>query len=144
MTASIAVAEMILVPVLTAIHARPRSDWPTTLLWAVASLVVTAAGGLVFPLLGEATIRALQGEKKSRLRVALYMALSTLIVIVLGFGFALIVSLGSHQGLLFARSDWVRLVTGSLFAPPMLAYAARDAIARRRSRSGWGIAEIPA
>jgi hypothetical protein len=144
MTAVIAALEIIVVPVSTAIQARPRSDWPTMALWAVASLMVSAAGSIGFMLLFEATIRALQGANGIRMRVALCMALSSLFAIGLGLGFILIVSLGGHREALFAWSDWPRLLVVSLFAPPMLAYAARDERARRRGRSGWGIAEISA
>jgi len=139
MTSAIAVTEVIVILVTTSIQARPHSPWPTILLWAIASLVVTAAGCIIFPLLSEAMTRALQSPNRSRLREALYLALSSIVVIGLGLGFVLIVSLGNPQDILFSRSDWPRLLVASLFAPPTLGFAARDSIARQRGRSGWGI-----
>jgi hypothetical protein len=142
MTAAIGAAELVVVPVSAALHARPHSDWPTILLWAIASLAVTGAGGIIFTLLGDATIRALQDARPSRMRVACYLVLSSLVAIGLGLGFVLIVSLDPHHGARFARSDGLRLMAGSLFAPPMLAQAARESVARRRRRGSWGIADI--
>ncbi len=60
LTAAIALAELIVVPLAIAINARPRTDWATTLLWAIASLVVTGAGGIAFMLLGSAMARAIE------------------------------------------------------------------------------------
>jgi hypothetical protein len=125
-----------------AFDARPRSDWPTTLVWAFASLVVTGAGGIVFTLIGDATIRAVQTPVGGRTRIAAYAALSSVVAIALGLAFASIVSIGTHQASSFARSDVLRLLAGSLFAPPMLAVAVRESIARRRRRDLWGLADI--
>jgi hypothetical protein len=133
---------LVVVPVSAAIHVSLASGWSTRLLWAVASLVVIAAGAIIFTLLGEATIRALYGDKRTRLRVAAYLVLSGIIPMALGFLYMLIVSLGSSREFLFARADWLRLLGASLFAPPMLAFGAREAIARRRRRDSWGIADI--
>lgn len=144
LTAAIAAVEILVVPVSAAIQNRPPSDWPTVALWAVASLLTFAAGAFVFPLICEAVVHALQGAHKSWTRVSLYLALSSLAVVGLGLGFVLIVSLGGHREVLFAWSDWLRLLAASLFAPPLLAFAAHDEHARRRGRGGWGIAETSA
>ena len=74
MTAVIVVAEAVVVPVAAAMKGRPRTDWTTTLIWAVGSLAVVAAGGIVFPLICDAMIRALRRERWRRLRLALYAA----------------------------------------------------------------------
>jgi hypothetical protein len=141
MTAAIAAAELIVVPVATAIQARPRNDWSTTLLWAIASLVVTGAGGVVFTLIGAAMIRALRDRKAVRMRTVCYSVLSTVVAIGLGVCLAAIVSLGPQHGSPFAPSDALRLVGASLCAPPMLAVAACEAVARKRRRDSWGLAE---
>lgn len=141
-TAVIAAAELIVVPVATAIGARPRTDWATTLLWAIASLVVTSAGGLLFTLLGAAMIRAIQDPRGGRLRVATYSVLSSALVVGLGMIFAWIVSLGPQHGSPFARSDWPRLLAASLLAPPLLLHAAREFIARQRRLDSWGIDDL--
>ena len=129
-------------PVATAIHARPRTDWATTLLWAIASLVVTAAGGLSFTLIGAAMIRAIRDPGGGRLRVAFFSVLSSALAVGLGMSFAWIVSLGPQHRVPFARSDWPRLLAASLLAPPLLLYAAREFIARQRRLDSWGIDDL--
>jgi hypothetical protein len=140
LTAAIAATQLIVVPVATAIHARPRTDWATTLLWAGASLVVTAAGAFLLTLIGSAMIRDLRGGR--RLRIASYSVLSSALVVGLGMSFALIVSIDSRHGYPFARSDWPRLLAASLLAPPLLLFAARAFIARQRRRDPWGLDEL--
>jgi hypothetical protein len=142
LTAAGACAMLLGFLVAIATEPTPRVNWPTRLFWSVASLVVMAAGGIIFPLLCEAMIGTLQKGRRGWLRAALYATLSSFVVIALGLGFVLMVSIGPQPGLLFDRSDWLRLLAASLIAPPFLAVAARSAIARRRSRSGWGIVEI--
>ena len=112
--AAIAGAEAILLPVLAALKGRPQSNWTTTSIWAVGSLAVVAAGGIVFPLICDAMIRTLGQERRKRLRVALYAALSGLVVIALGAGFAGFVSLDPRHGAVFARTDWLRLLAMAL------------------------------
>ena len=141
--AAIAGAEAMLLPVLAAIKGRPQSDWTTTSIWAVGSLAVVAAGGIIFPLICDAMIRALDWERRSRLGVALYAALSGLVVIALGAGFAGIVSLDPRHGALFARFDWFRLLAMALFAPPTMIATAHTTYARRRGRSAWGVPDVP-
>ena len=70
------------------------------------------------------------------------MVLSSLFVVGLGLAFVLIVSLGKHQEASFTWSDSLRLFAGSLFAPPLMAFAVFDEQARRRRRGGWGLADI--
>ncbi|HWB13250.1 MAG TPA: hypothetical protein VG826_28750 [Pirellulales bacterium] len=140
MTAAIAALEMIAVPVASVIQARRCSDQPTAALFAAASLMFTAAGGILFTLLFEATIRALREASWLQMRVVVCMALASLFVIGLGLGFVSIVSLGGHPQALFAWSDWPRLLACSLIAPPMLASAARDERSRQRAQCGWGMA----
>jgi hypothetical protein len=142
MTAAITGVELILMPMVVAMVARPGRYRPPALPWAVASIVVVAAGSLSFPLLCDAMIRALRSGTRGRLLLTLHAASSSLAVIVLGLTFVLIVSLGSHQGALFDWSDWPRLLATSLLGPPCVALAADSAIARH-SRDGWGIAEPP-
>jgi hypothetical protein len=139
-TAAITGVELILVPMVVAMVARPGRYRPPTLPWAVASIVVVAAGSLIFPLLCDAMIRALRSGTRGRLLMMLHAASSSLVVMVLGLTFVLIVSLGSHQGALFEWSDWPRLFATSLLGPPCVALTADSAIARR-SRDGWRIAK---
>jgi hypothetical protein len=141
-TAAIALAELIVVPLAIAINARTRTDWATTLLWAIASLVVTGVGGIVFTLMGSAMVRAIEDRGAGRRRLVCYCALSSPVAVGLGIGFALIVALAPGHGFPFARSDGFRLLAASLFAPPMLAFAARECVARRRRQDSWGIADI--
>lgn len=142
LTAAIAVTELIVVPVATAIQARPRTDWATTLLWASASLMVTAVGSLLFTLLGAAMIRANQEPRAGRLRVAFYAVLASVLAVHLGVSFAWIVSLGPRPMWPFARSDWPRLIAASLLAPPLLLYTARESVARQRRLDPWGIDDL--
>ncbi len=139
-TVAITGVELILVPMVVAMVARPGRYRPPTLPWAVASVVVVAAGSLIFPLLCDAMIRALRSGTRRRLLLTVNAATSSLAVMVLGLSFVLIVSLGSHQGALFEWSDWPRLFATSLLGPPCVALTADSAIARR-SRDGWGIAK---
>jgi hypothetical protein len=139
-TAAITGIELILVPTVVAMVARPGLYRPPTLPWAVASVVVVSAGSLIFPLLCDAMIRAFRSGTRRGLLLTLLAASSSLAVMVLGLTFVLIVSLGSHQGALFDWSDWPRLLAMSLLGPPCVAVVADSAIARR-SRDGWGIAE---
>ncbi len=139
-TAAITAVELILVPMVVAMVARPGRFRPPALPWAVASVVVVAAGSLIFPLLCDAMIRALRSGTRRRLLLTLLAASSSLAVMGLGLTFVLIVSLGSHQGALFDWSDWPRLFATSLLGPPCVALVADSAIARR-SRDSWGIAE---
>ncbi len=98
MTTAIASVELILVPLVIAMTARPGRYRPPTLPWAVASIVVVAAGSLIFPLLSDAMIRAFRSGTRRRLLLTLLAASSSLAVMGLGLTFVLIVSLGSHQG----------------------------------------------
>ncbi len=139
-TAAITGVELILVPMVVAMVARPGRYRPPTIPWAVASIVVVAAGSLIFPLLCDAMVRALRTGTRRGLLLTIHAASSSLAVIVLGLTFVLIVSLGSHQGALFDWSDWPRLFATSLLGPLCVALTADSAIARR-SRDGWGIAE---
>ena len=70
--------------------------------------------------------------------MAFCLVLSSFFVIGLGLTFILIVSLGAHREALFAWSDLPRLLIGSLFAPPLLAFAALDERARRRGKADGG------
>jgi len=142
LTAAIAAMMLIVVPVATTIQARPRTDWATTLHWAIATLMVAAVGSLLFTLLGAAMIRAIQEPRAGRLRIAFYAVLSSVLALHLGMSFAWIVSLGPRQVWPFARSDWPRLLAASLLAPPLLLYAARESIARQRRRDPWGLDEL--
>ena len=136
------IVNQIVVPVATTIQARPRTDWATTLHWAIATLMVAAVGSLLFTLLGAAMIRAIQEPRAGRLRIAFYAVLSSVLALHLGMSFAWIVSLGPRQVWPFARSDWPRLLAASLLAPPLLLYAARESIARQRRRDPWGLDEL--
>ena len=136
--AVIAGAEAILLPVLAAIKVRPQANWTTTSIWAVGSLALVAAGGILFPLICDAMIRALGWERRSRLGVALYAALSGLVVIALGAGFAGFVSLDPRHGAVFARSDWLRLLAMALFSPPTMIATAHTTYGVGRGRSCMG------
>ncbi len=112
------------------------------MLWAIASLVVSGSGAIVFVLLGAAMVRAIEDRRAGRVRLVLCSVLSSVVAIGLGMSFVLIVSLDRHVGCPFAGADFVRLVAASFFAPPLLMYAARESVARRRRRESWGLADV--
>jgi hypothetical protein len=141
-TAGIAGAELIVVPTAMAINGRPPSDGSTTVLWAIAALVVSAIGSIVFTLLGAAMVRAIEHRRVGRARLVAYSVLSSVVAIALAMSFVLIVSLAPRVGCPFARSDLMRLVAASFFAPPLMVFAARESVMRRRRRDSWGLADI--
>lgn len=137
----IAAAELVLLSAVAKLGVRPRSDSTISLVWAVGSLAVVAVGGVVLPLFVGPMMRAMDGPRRSRRRLALLSASSSLVVIALGFGFAAIVWLGGPGAGSFDRTAALRLAVGSLVAPAALIAGAREAILRRRRRDGWEIAQ---
>lgn len=142
MVATLAALELVVIPLTIAIRGRGPSSWPTTLLWAAASLAVTGIGCMVLMLLDARMVGTLQERGRSRRRQWLLLAFSSLIVVGLGAGFAATVSIGSRDGMVFAQSDWLRLGIGSLIAPVVLALSARESLSRGRRRRGWGLADL--
>ena len=142
LVATLAALELVVVPLAILIRGRGLSSWPTTFVWAAASLAVTAIGCMVLILLDARMVGTLQERGRGRRRPWLLLAFSSLVVIGLGAGFALTVSLGSRDGLLFVQSDWLRLGLCSLLAPVVLALSARESLSRGRRRRGWGLADL--
>lgn len=142
MIAVLATLELAVVPLAIAIRGRGPSSWPTIFVWAVASLAVTAIGCMVLTLLDHRMVDSLQERGHGRRRQWLLLVFSSLVVIGLGAGFAVTVSLGSRDGMMFVRSDWLRLGICSLLAPVVLAVSARESLSRGRRRRGWGLAEL--
>ena len=142
LVAALAALELVVVPLAIAIRGRGPSSWPTTLLWAAASLAVAAIGCMVLMLLDARMAGALQERRHGRPRQWLLLVFSSLVVIGLGAGFAVTVSLGSRDGMMFVQSDWLRLGTCSLLAPVVLTVSARESLSRGRRRRGWGLAEL--
>jgi hypothetical protein len=140
MTALIAAADLIGLPAIAAVQARPM-DWRVTLAWATAQLVVLAVGTFVTPFLCEGMARALQGGSSRRYQAVLFAALSSVEVMALVLGFVLIVSVGSPHGQIFRQSDWLVLLVMALIAPILLILAARDTISWRRRQDRWGLSE---
>jgi hypothetical protein len=136
MAAAITCAELLLLPVVVATRRTP-ADWPLILVWAVASIVVIAAGTFVSPLLCEGMIRALQERPGRHFQAVVLGALSSLLVIAGGLGFVGIVALGSRYGILFHQADWPRLLAVALLAPLVVIWAARSIIARRHRQGRW-------
>jgi MFS family permease len=122
-------------------RARPM-DWPVILVWAVAALVVCAAGTFVSPFLCEGMAYALLARSSRRSRQALYALLSSFTVIVLMLSFVLIVSVGAPHGQVFHRSNWLTMLAMALLAPIILTLGAQSFIGRRRRRDGWRLPEI--
>jgi hypothetical protein len=135
---------MISISVLKALQIVPRSGWSPTTINAVAYCVAMAAGTFLFTLLGEVTVQAIQNANRwqRRLRLSVALLLASLIVIGLGLGFVLIVSISDAPIVIFTGKDSWRLLVASLFAPPMLFYAACESLARRRTQLGWGLGEL--
>lgn len=143
MTLTIAAIEIVALPIAAAIRSRPQTGGPIWV-WFFATLAGIALGSLIFPLLCEATIRAIEDGNGWGVRTAICLTLSSVAVVALGLGFALIVSLAGPPGFSFDPSNLPRLVAGSLFAPPLVGFAARESISRRRRRLGWATnARIP-
>ncbi len=142
MVAVLAALELVVVPLAIAVRGRGPSSWPTTLLWAAASLAVTAIGCMVLVLLDARMVGTLRERGHSCRRQWLLLAFSSLVVIGLGAGFAATVSIGSRDGMLFTQSDWLRLGLCSLLAPVVLALSARESRSRGHRRRGWGLAEL--
>lgn len=134
--------ELVVVPLAIAVRGRGPSSWPTTFVWAAASLAVTAIGCMVLILLDHRMVGTLQERGRSRRRPWLLLAFSSLVVIGLGAGFAVTVSLGSRDGMMFVQSDWLRLGLCSLLAPVVLALSARESLSRGHRRRGWGLADF--
>jgi hypothetical protein len=116
---------------------------------ATAQLVVGAAGTFVFSFLGEAMVRALQGEPsgRDRYRTALIAGLSSLVVVVLMLAFALIATVLAPHDQFFRRTDWLVFLLVvlplALIAPVSLFLCARDTISRRLRRDRWDLPEMP-
>ncbi len=144
MTALIAVADLIVLPVGAAMRGRPM-DGRVAFAWGTAQLVFIAAGTFVFPFLWEAMVRALKGESsgRDRYRPALVAGLSSLVVVVLTLAFVLIVTALAPHGQVFRRSDWLVILPMALIAPVSLFLGARDTISWRRRRDGWNLPEMP-
>jgi hypothetical protein len=117
-------------------------DWPVIVVWAAAALVVCASGTFISPFLCEGMANALVAGSYPRGYQALYAALSSFTVIVLGLCFVLIVSVGAPHGQIFHRSDWLAMLAMALLAPVILTLSAQSFIARRRRQVGWWLPEI--
>ena len=142
MTAVIAVADLAVCLLSIAVRTRPI-DWSVALPWAASTLVVVSTGTFLSILLCEGMVRAIRGN--SSRRIALYAALSSLMVTGLIMVFVLLVSVGAPHGQVFRQSDGLRLLPVFLLVPPIAVWiGAQGSISIRRRREGWELPEITA